>query len=56
MVGALDSLGGGAMDGMLQAVTLEAQVLESRPCCVRHPKAQAWQAALRAAEVTPCRG
>lgn len=55
VVGALDSVGGGAMDGVLQAQTLRPEVAATSPCCVRHPKAQAWQAALRAAEVTPCR-
>lgn len=55
VTGALDAVGGGAMDGMMRAETLRPVVAGSTPCCVRHPRAAAWQASLRAEEGKPCK-
>lgn len=50
VVGAVEAMGAGCMDGMMQAATLRPVVRAATPCCVRHPKAAAWQAACRTAE------
>lgn len=42
VIGTLDHIGGGAVDGTMQAATLRPVVRRGAPCCARHPKAKAW--------------